>query len=188
MPNWWECKLIIEGLREHVDGFLDLVRSEDSLFEFGKLVPYPQLYPLEDEGSAWFWKKFQESTGDTPTRFSKALYEWKVEHWGTRGDACDVTLNWTTDWECEEKKFRRVILYFDTVWSPPLGVIKRAAERFSDLVFDFKYWEDIGEWEGRRTYERGEMTRDQFESVESAAAENLPAPLELGNITLEDNQ
>jgi len=42
MPNWCECDLYVEGASAKIDEFLQLVKSEESDFDFDRLIPYPE--------------------------------------------------------------------------------------------------------------------------------------------------
>lgn len=41
MPNWCECDLYIEGPKEKVEAFLAAVKTEESIFDFNRIVPQP---------------------------------------------------------------------------------------------------------------------------------------------------
>ena len=41
-------------------------------------------------------------------------YAWQIEHWGTKWDACNIDAELSADGS--------LVLYFDTAWSPPVGI------------------------------------------------------------------
>src|SRR3954471_12802801 len=42
MPNWCECDLYITGPKEELEKFLETVKSEESVFDFNRVIPYPE--------------------------------------------------------------------------------------------------------------------------------------------------
>jgi hypothetical protein len=42
MPNWCECDLYISGPKEELEKFLETVKSEESVFDFNRVIPYPE--------------------------------------------------------------------------------------------------------------------------------------------------
>src|SRR5262245_7680456 len=51
MPNWCECDLYIEGPREKVEAFLAAVKTEETLFDFDRIVPLPPELSAVESGS-----------------------------------------------------------------------------------------------------------------------------------------
>ncbi len=51
MPNWCENDLYIEGPKERVTAFLDAVKSDESLLDFGRIIPLPQELAEAESGS-----------------------------------------------------------------------------------------------------------------------------------------
>ena len=39
MPNWCECDLYISGPKEELEKFLETVKSEESVFDFNRVIP-----------------------------------------------------------------------------------------------------------------------------------------------------
>ena len=54
-----------------------------------------------------------------------------------------------------------VVFHFDTEWSPPVPVIKNAAERFPALRFQLQYFECVCEFEGLFCCSRGKVEPDE---------------------------
>ena len=62
-------------------------------------------------------------------------YDWCIDNWGTKWDACDVSVNEDTN---------HVWLYFDTAWSTPFNVMQHIAQRFHlEVSVDYAD-EDLG--------------------------------------------
>lgn len=63
-------------------------------------------------------------------------YSWSIEHWGTKWDACDVSLDREDDDE--------LVYSFNTAWSPAEPVLAAMSAQYPELhfdaVFDEKSW------------------------------------------------
>lgn len=101
MPNWTYNVLQVTG--EGLDEFKNAVGDyiEKTELSFQKIKPRP---PEEE----------------------KNWYEWNIENWGTKWDACDVHL---------EETGRKLTYSFDTAWVPPYPVIIEASRLFPNLTF-----------------------------------------------------
>jgi len=64
MPNWVHNRITVTGPKEVLDGIEKKLHSEESVFDFGRLLPRP-----DDKEDDW--------------------YNWNVTNWGTKWDACD---------------------------------------------------------------------------------------------------
>jgi len=92
-------------------------------------------------------EKFVEENGERPsTGYNQGGHEWCAEHWGTKWGLCHVKLI-TAPWEwrfgsvCNKDKIT-LEYSFDTVWSPPVPLIKKMGEMFPELKFDLRYFGD----------------------------------------------
>jgi hypothetical protein len=167
MPNWCECDLYIEGPSEKIDQFLQLVKSEDSDFEFNRLVPYPEHFKKQDDLAAE-WDKLhptpqvEEFRKERPKDgYNQGGYEWCIEHWGTKWNAENPLIGERESWYGNTPDWQRLEINFDTAWSPPTPVIKRAAELFPELCFDLRYFEGGSMFNGMFTCEHGEVVTDE---------------------------
>jgi hypothetical protein len=133
MPNWCENDLTVEGSRLEIDRFLVGIRTGmdefsktakngDALdireFDFNRILPYP--------------KKFQWSNKQTDG-YNSGGYDWCVNNWGTKWNACDVVVV-RVDEECVE-------LHFNTAWAPPEPVVRKMISMFPKLEFTLEYYE-----------------------------------------------
>jgi hypothetical protein len=109
----------------------DAIRSEESLFDFEKLVPMPSEVKESE-------KSFEYSRG------VPLWYTWSLEHWGTKCGACDPAFE-----EVEETKTGRILngLSFWTANSPPEPIFALLAEKFPEheievltTLHDGNYW------------------------------------------------
>lgn len=59
MPNWVRNSIVVSGKRNDLDRFLDAVRSDESDFDFNKIIPMPKTLEItygssHDEDIYWF--------------------------------------------------------------------------------------------------------------------------------------
>lgn len=88
---------------------------------------------------------------------AETWYDWCVEHWGTKWNACDAS--WR-NYDCVE---------FDTAWSMPEPVYRCMAKLFPDVHFEVEFAdEDIGSNCGTVTYEGDDIVVDYIEDDEFA--------------------
>lgn len=107
MPNWVCNSLrIINGNPQEI---FEFIRSDKSVFDFNTLVQMPENIKNSD-------KEVPSDNFSIP-----AWYEWSLQNWGTKWNACDAKYS-TTDPQHE--------LWFDTAWSPPVAVFEALAKQF----------------------------------------------------------
>jgi hypothetical protein len=163
MPNWCENDLTVEGPPEVVEEFVRLVEGAGP-FDFDRLVPYPEEYRrLDAIAEAW-----DRDHADNPARaerkrprdgFNAGGYDWRVAHWGTKWRAFDVDRE-----EPGPGRFEgtvQVVYHFATAWSPPLPVVRQAAERFPALEFELRYFERGAGFNGLFLCRGGRVSRDE---------------------------
>ena len=162
MPNWCECDLTIEGPRDVLEKFLCEVASEASLFDFDRIVPYPDPFrELDRLAAEWDKTPPEERTRPRPTDgFNQGGYEWCVEHWGTKWPARWVNLD-RDEWPDDEESDGRVSFSFSTAWSPPCPVVERAAERFPEFRFALRYFECGCQYQGILICDSGVLRADK---------------------------
>lgn len=61
MPNWTSNSIRIEGAEADIRAFLDVVKSQDQLFDFNRIIPMPEL--LMHTGSGCGFLAQQNSYG-----------------------------------------------------------------------------------------------------------------------------
>jgi len=150
MPNWCENSLYIRGPHEDLKRFVEFARSPEGVFDFNRFIPYPERFErldrLAELWEAWkagrvkldelseeeiaFLVKCRERPLDG---YNQGGYDWCVENWGTKWNACEAYLYFHGENE--------VVYNFDTAWSPPLPVIRKASELFPSLEFRLEFFE-----------------------------------------------
>ena len=137
MPNWCNSTLCVKGLKASVDSFLELIRSEVTLFDFCRIVP------------------------ETSVNQEQGGKNWHVENWGTKTNAYLACVEHDRQWEHDGKTFAQASIRFRTAWTAPGHVVRRAAEMFPELSFDLFYFEPVAGFDGRLSFERGEVICDE---------------------------
>lgn len=163
MPNWCECDLSISGPNEELEKFLETVKSEESLFDFNRLIPYPEHFKeLDGPFDEWTKKPPAERTAfPPPDGYNQGGYEWCLSNWGTKWNAKSVELDEGCTWEKNGTKMLSVQLTFETAWCAPAPVIKRASEKFPELLFELRYFEARMQFNGIFVCKHGEVERDE---------------------------
>ena len=133
MPNYCSNYLKIEGTENAVKELLQLVKSDESIFDFEKIIPMPDyiyrgpLGPEEEKiysGNNW--------------------YNWSCDNWGTKWNSVGAVVNGN-------------IIAFQTAWSPCEPVIEMLAKQFPTLCFVYTFNEIGMGFCGKRVYENGKL-------------------------------
>ena len=117
MPNYCKGYLSITCSEDTFEQIKDYVRSEESVFDFEKIIPMP-----ENIYRGFLGSKEESLYG------KDNWYDWSIENWGTKWNACEVSLD---GYE----------YYFETAWSPCSPVIAALAKRFPEAVMRYTYSE-----------------------------------------------
>ena len=151
MPNICENELSIYANGDDQEALLKKltkqVESEESVFDFNKLVPTPDWdntpnedgeLPVIDEDAPSFMqvKKFPLS-GKSDDRW----YDWNRENWGTKWNADKAEV-----YVC--KYGDHVQFKFETAWCAPVEILLALRDQYPQLQFNWFYriekWEDCG--------------------------------------------
>ena len=116
MPNWCWNNLSVSGdeiqLREFVEK--SLVSPEENEIHDGTGFSFEGTLPRGDR---------------------KDWYDWSIENWGTKWDACEPRI------DHNDKDYFSVS--FETAWAPPIDWIDNIQQDFPDLCFELEY-EELG--------------------------------------------
>ena len=151
VPNICENELSIYADGEQQEALLKKLtkrlESEESVFDFNKLVPSPDWdntpnedgeLPVIDEDAPSFMqvKKFPLS-GKSDDRW----YDWNRENWGTKWNADKAEV-----YVC--KYGDHVQFKFETAWCAPVEILLALRDQYPQLQFNWFYrieeWEDCG--------------------------------------------
>jgi hypothetical protein len=107
MPNW--VNNVLKVVKGDSRELFEVVRSEESVFDFNTLVPMPDRIANSNE-------EVEICGSKVP-----AWYDWSWKSWGTK-------------WNAHNSKYSAnypdSVIYFDTAWDPPIPVFKALAKRF----------------------------------------------------------
>ena len=151
MPNICDNELSIYADGEQQEALLKKLtkrlESEESVFDFNKLVPSPDWdntpnedgeLPVIDEDAPSFMqvKKFPVS-GKSDERW----YRWNCDNWGTKWNSFNV--------EREICKYGDHVQFkFQTAWDAPRKILLALRDQYPQLQFNWFYrieeWEDCG--------------------------------------------
>ena len=144
MPNWCWNHLEVTGdeiqLREFVEKSTTNIESSDE-FSF---------------------------EGTLPRGNRKDWYDWSVENWGTKWDACESTI-------CNND-INYFSVSFESAWSPPINWIDNIMQDFPDLCFTLEY-EEPGMCFGGRLSAQYEIIWEDFHWELEAASECCEGPI-----------
>jgi hypothetical protein len=109
-------------------------------FSFDKIKPMP---PELKEGDGW--------------------YDWAVENWGTKWDLDENPFDFDSTPENE------ISFWFDTAWSPPMGVIEALSEKFYKDHFVLQYLEMGMGFCGEASFSDGSVVDNQSSEEKEVA-------------------
>ena len=114
MPNW--CYNRVEIYGADAEKIADKIASEETPFDFAKIIPEPDYDKIEVEPT------FEKEDSDfrMPT-----WWDWRVQNWGTKWNSseCEVTI----------MDDAQVEFTFNTAWGPPEPIIHKLRELYPDV-------------------------------------------------------
>ena len=191
MPNWCSNVLNICGPVASIDKFMDDIttgpkESDGTTSGMGNdyeilenLFPCPE--DLKNVTS-----RFGTISDDDPDKEQKQKniedhgavdwYEWCCTNWGTKwGDNQthlvheDLCTPFSTA-DDTEVSLKKIMLRFDTAWSPPIEGMDVVTTKYPDIMFDLRYWEPGMGFQGFKVWgsgqTRGEATMDYMEDAD----------------------
>ena len=163
MPNWVYTSATITGPQQSLDAFKtkaskpytthhrggfvedkgydpeliqDSEHSEElSFWNFIAPTDLAAYYGPEKKPDNYESMTIKERLADAMEFRGDHWYDWNVRVWGTKWDACDVTL---------DEDEGRLTYLFSTAWSPAVGAFKAMVEQHPDLEFEFHNTEEQG--------------------------------------------
>ena len=126
MPNWTSNNVLFVGKENQLKKLQTMLKSDDNEFDFNNVIPMPNELSDTVSGSEnakpeWQKKRSQELISKYG---ADNWYSWSIENWGTKWNACDVTV--------EQNK--NVLNYtFDTAWDAPREIV-RALEHMKETI------------------------------------------------------
>ena len=133
MPNYCNNYLSIEGNYTTRKKILDFVKSDETAFDFEKIVPMPDYIYRGAVGA-----KEKELYGENN------WYDWSIKNWGTK-------------WNSEDAEIDGNEILFLTAWSPCEPVIAALAKMYPTMRFVYTFYETGMCFCGKRVYENGKI-------------------------------
>ena len=135
MPNHCENDLTVTGDKKELSRFKELAKGA---------CPFP----FENEEQPLYCHQFIPAPKEAVEDYNNIGYDWCIANWGSKWGAYDVELQ-----EDEAELFYT----FNSAWSPILPVVKKMAEMFPELTFDYRYYEGGMGFHGVLRIEKGKV-------------------------------
>mgnify|MGYP001469786561 CR=1 FL=1 len=153
MPNWCNNNISITGPNSVIDKIEKIVKEESNNAENGLLQffhPMPKELLETEAGPIAKTKKEKQARQARKLEFgAENWYDWRVNNWGTKWDACEGSID-------SEGKYE-LNFSFDTAWSPPTPWLQKVTEKYRLLKFTLEYTEEGMGFEGKTFARNGEM-------------------------------
>ena len=137
MPNWTSNRLRIQtdsNSQTELKKISELKEIFESDSPFNKIIPQPDWSKIKNEdGELPVEKVIKDPSGRVVAHYNEfpisgkndeRWYNWRLENWGTKWDACSVEI--TRD----DEDYLEIC--FDTAWSPATPVIEKIRELYQD--------------------------------------------------------
>lgn len=204
MPNWVINKVTFTGSKESLKMIKDFVTTEESAFDFQKIIPMPESLNVtsgSDESFAISCAKSFDDGNKEPTKeYEESTWQksrMTFDQWVELGhkyldnmknyhayDWYDWRINrWGTKWNaCDAAWYGDNMVVFDTAWSTPVQIYHTLAMIFPDVEIDVDYAdEDLGNNCGTIWCKGEECDVDYKNDFEFACAVHGYDPDELRN-------
>jgi hypothetical protein len=160
MPNWVYNQVTIEGPLAEVERF-----QEQAGRKYSKQYKDTQTGELETVQSDVVLSF--ENFVPAPKGVEHDWYEWNIENWHTKWDACRPMIG---ELERHADGVARLDYQFDTAWGEPEAVFRAMAEQFPALEFDITYNEEQG-WGGHYHGKDGVLSQTEKWDIPSSHEE-----------------
>ena len=143
MPNWCRNRVTASGDEKQISKIAEIFSDKKSIFNHiiqspdWKRLPnekgeFPKLHQELNKDGSVFYETYNFPDGKNDDRW----YHWNIQNWGTKWDACNVSIEYQDDSQIE--------IEFDTAWSPPEPICNRLREMFGDLVSVSWFYDEPG--------------------------------------------
>jgi hypothetical protein len=166
MPNWVYCSVSID--EKHFYEVVKFMKSDKDVFDFNKLIPYPQKYidldriALEYQENCRAGKEGYSFRDAPKDGFNQGGYEWCVENWGTKWGACETEIDYYFH-----------TIRFDTAWAPPEPVMLALSKKFPEADIELYFEEEAHNYPSEEIVYKGgkEISRVEIEDIDWEADE-----------------
>lgn len=153
MPNWCANRLTVTGPAERIEAVRAAIAGEDSPLSFAAIVPQPAGLSSINDLAVSGEQLMAELFSPAPV----SVQGWRILNWGTKWEPSGVGIDDDPDPE-------RLVLRFDTAWSPAVPIAWRLIQDWPDLSFEL-LWAEQGEGVGGRTHGSDGTVEDQTAPV-----------------------
>jgi hypothetical protein len=126
MPNYVTAVIRLEGPDHEIERFKRENKGEMGPFSFVPGHTPPQGLPTTSTGYSY-----------------PPSMQWKVDHWGTKGDCCVLSESWGDDEDGKPHALR-----YWTAWSPATPYYLHVSKAYPDLTFYHAFLDEGGFEEG----------------------------------------
>lgn len=113
MPNWTANYFTLEGSEENITHLKHFFASDESVFDFNKILPMPK-------HSSSFFAKGSLGEKERKKYGNNNWYNWSILNWGTKWNAVEASLDTDNNNKLEYS--------FRTAWDAPRGIIQALLE------------------------------------------------------------
>jgi hypothetical protein len=171
MPNWCNQYGEVRGSNKELKRFIEAIRIEQT--EEWKAIPewnrtewdMNQLFPIPTElhetvsgyvgeEKAEEHRKQQES--NLAKYGHKDWYDWANANWDTKWGACRVDF----DEDTFDENSNSITLYWESAWSPAVGLMRNISEQFPELVLGMHFTEEADFFAGYMVFHKGEIVAE----------------------------
>lgn len=185
MPNWVKHQVTIKGSKEEIARCYEQITKGEKGFSFKNIIPMPESLNVTCGSLSHIAEKWSKASDEEKKKIEKknrisnkkkaemqvildniakygfpTWYEWSIEKWGTKWDACEADCN------CYEET---ITITFDTAWSTPVPIFMELSRQFPDITIYVEYAdEDLGCNCGTYTISNGQILADETKDLEFA--------------------
>lgn len=150
MPNWCDNSLLVEGDEKELERFFEHAKGYGLTWESDEQIPKDEKYNSLIDFSKFIRPTDAELKRPYGKQGDSYGYDWCIENWGTKWNACDAISTWDEDRYGDRGIDKSEIGYsFNTAWSPMSeDMLLRMEEMFPKLKFHYQFIETGCEFYG----------------------------------------
>jgi hypothetical protein len=177
MPNWCHQYGEVRGTSKELKRFIEAIRIEQT--EEWKAIPewnrtewdMNQLFPIPTElhetvsgyvGEEKAEEHRRQQESNLAKYGHKDWYDWANANWDTKWGACRVDFDEDSFFE----EHNSITLYWESAWSPAVGLLRNISEQFPELVFGMHFTEEANFFAGYMVFQNGEMVAEGDHGME----------------------
>ena len=136
MGNHCMNALKLEGKEDTIQNVLEFIKGEEELIDFNKIIPIP--LGLQTATSRMF-------EDDIPAAEYKAAAQRNIEQYGYEHSQLFCLDKWGTRLNSHNSSLSKdgKVIYFETMWTPPMLCIIKLSEIFPEVKFTAKHADEF---------------------------------------------